>query len=166
MYIEQFGSYHCIKGQGAPGQCNRRTRAVIEYSTSTNIVSPKMIVEIILFLFAVFLCIYRYVTKDFDHFKKLEIPYKTPSFPFGTIRDVILKKTHTKEIDLVDYQKFSSEKFYGFFQFGKPVLSICDPEVARDVLVKDFNHFVDTLHIDHTLEGFKEGGDLDKVILT
>ena len=122
-----------------------------------------MIIEIILFFFAVFLCIYRYVTKDFDHFKKLGIPYKTPSFPFGTIRDVILKKKHTKEIDLVDYQKFSGQKFYGFFQFGKPVLSICDPEVARDVLVKDFNHFVDTLHIDHTLEGFKEGGDLDKV---
>jgi len=122
-----------------------------------------MILEITLLILSVLLFSYHYVTKNFDHFKKLGVPYKKPSFPFGTIKDVVLKKTHTKEIDLVDYQKFAADKFYGFFMFGKPVLSICDPEVARDVLVKDFNHFVDTLHIDHTLEGFKEGGDLDKL---
>ena len=122
-----------------------------------------MFLEILLVGLAAFLFCYLYMTKDFDHFKKLGVPYKEPSFPFGTIKDVILKKTHTKEIDLADYRNFSGETYYGFFMFGKPVLSIRDPDLAKDVLVKNFDHFVDTLHIDHTLEEFKDGGDLDKV---
>ena len=38
---------------------------------------------------------------------------------------------------------FRSEKIYGFYMFGKPMLGITDVELVKAIKVKDFNHFVD-----------------------
>ena len=43
-----------------------------------------MWIEILLGLGLLFLYVYRYITKNFDEFKKKGIPYMEPSFPFGS----------------------------------------------------------------------------------
>lgn len=38
---------------------------------------------------------------------------------------------------------FLSNRTVGTFQFGKPMLILRDPEVIKQMLVKDFDHFED-----------------------
>ncbi|KAK8388435.1 hypothetical protein O3P69_020429 [Scylla paramamosain] len=42
-----------------------------------------------------------------------------------------------------NYKKFHKSMMYGMYDFFKPVLVICDPEMLKNVLVKDFDHFGD-----------------------
>merc|ERR1712156_796685 len=41
------------------------------------------------------------------------------------------------------YHQFPGEKFIGIYTFHTPVMVVNDPEMARQILIKDFNHFVD-----------------------
>jgi len=61
-----------------------------------------------------------------------------------------------------DYLKYRDSPVYGYFLMGKPVLGINDLELVKNVLVKDFNNFVDrnAAVLD---EALKSGGELDKV---
>ena len=43
-----------------------------------------MLVEVVLFLCAALAYLYYVVTKQFDFFKNLGVPYAEPSFPFGS----------------------------------------------------------------------------------
>ena len=47
---------------------------------------------------------------------------------------------------------------------GKPVLGINNLDLVKNILVKDFNNFVDRNSV-VVQEAFKSGGDLDKVRL-
>ena len=41
------------------------------------------------------------------------------------------------------YKQFRSEKMVGIFNLGTPNLVIHDVELAKQIMVKDFDHFVD-----------------------
>ena len=41
------------------------------------------------------------------------------------------------------YFKTEGLKYYGVYFLGMPALTIRDPELIRQILVKDFDHFVD-----------------------
>lgn len=42
------------------------------------------------------------------------------------------------------YPAFPSQiRMYGFFDMSVPVLNVCDPELIKQITVKDFDHFVD-----------------------
>ncbi|XP_069673194.1 probable cytochrome P450 6a14 [Periplaneta americana] len=41
------------------------------------------------------------------------------------------------------YKKFEGQRFAGIYQFHVPILLILDPELIKNVLVKDFEHFHD-----------------------
>ncbi len=47
------------------------------------------------------------------------------------------------------YEQFAGERFYGTYALPScsPILVVRDPELVRDICVKDFNHFVDRLVI-------------------
>ena len=60
--------------------------------------------------------------------------------------------------------RFREEPVYGWFLMGKPVLGINNLDLVKNILVKDFNNFVDRNSV-VVQEAFKSGGDLDKVRL-
>ena len=39
-------------------------------------------------------------------------------------------------------KKYGHEKMFGTYFLNTPILGIGDPELAKQILVKDFNHFV------------------------
>ena len=39
--------------------------------------------------------------------------------------------------------RFKNEDYYGTYMFGKPVLNVNNPDLIKEILVKDFNKFVD-----------------------
>jgi len=105
-----------------------------------------MWIEILLGLGVLFLWLYRYVTKNFDEFKKRGIPYAEPSFPFGSknAKTVLMGEKNFFEVDRqLGDTDFKDEKIWGYFMMGQPTLVINDEELAKSILIKDFDHFTD-----------------------
>jgi len=66
--------------------------------------------------------------------------------PYGTLSGlyyVLARKKNILDFDTDAYVALGNARFGGTVDFGKPSLLIKDPELIRDVLVKDFDHFVD-----------------------
>ena len=89
---------------------------------------------------------YHYCTKQFDEFKKRGMPFAKPSFPFGSRN---AKKALMGEVSFFDVDRmlaeneFKDEKIFGYFVMGQPTVVINDEELAKKVLIKDFEHFTD-----------------------
>ena len=118
-----------------------------------------MWIEALAIILALFFLLYRYVTKRFDHFQKLGVPYAEPHFPYGSF-NLLTGKTHMNDGVFETYKKFKEEKLFGWFLFGKPILMINDVELMKTIKVKDFAHFNDTQD-DWTVSQMRTGGDLD-----
>ncbi|GFR31291.1 cytochrome P450 3A8, partial [Trichonephila clavata] len=68
---------------------------------------------------------------------KRNIPYVKPLPLLGSILDVVRKPIH--DIENLRRQKYG--RIYGHFEGLRPVLSVADPTLLRDILVKDFHIF-------------------------
>ena len=119
-----------------------------------------MWLEILLVFLSLFLALYHYVSKNFDKWKGSGISYVKGSFPFGSYN--FFGGRHIHEMNEEDHMKFASEKYFGYFLFGKPVLAITDVNLLKQIMVKDFDHFVDRESAEFGKTRFA-GGDLDKV---
>ncbi|XP_044733625.1 uncharacterized protein LOC123296228 [Chrysoperla carnea] len=84
-----------------------------------------------------------FYTWNYDYWKKRQLPFVKPIFPFGSIKDVILlRKTFSSLLDDL-YYKYKDYKYIGMYFGRHPVLFIRDANLARDVMMKHFNHFHD-----------------------
>ncbi|NP_001351990.1 cytochrome P450 9e2-like [Amyelois transitella] len=102
-----------------------------------------MIIEILIFIVTFVVAYYLYVYKR-NHwfFEKRGIKY-VPGVPiFGNVYDTMLLKKHM--IDSIDdvYKAFPDEKYVGFIDAIDPIIMIRDPEIIKNITVKDFDHFV------------------------
>ncbi|XP_017779347.1 PREDICTED: cytochrome P450 6k1-like [Nicrophorus vespilloides] len=95
---------------------------------------------VIIFLALVLFLIYKCITKNFDYWKKRGIPYLEPSFPFGNVFPcVIFKKSYSHL--LAQFYNSSKESLVGYWIFNIPFLMIRSPELIKNIMVKDFDHF-------------------------
>ena len=98
-----------------------------------------------LVLIIVFLA-FLYVQKKHQYFSKHGIPSAPGIFPLGS---GIIWKCFTGQQSILQvaedlYDDFPKSKAFGFYKaFGEPVLVLKDLELARRIMVKDFDHFVD-----------------------
>ncbi|CAB3253031.1 unnamed protein product [Arctia plantaginis] len=53
-----------------------------------------------------------------------------------------LRKHFIQELEAV-YKAFPDEKYVGFQEMTKPIILIRDPQLMKNIVVKDFDHFVD-----------------------
>eukprot|EP00091_Calanus_sinicus_P019162 TRINITY_DN4688_c0_g1_i1.p1 TRINITY_DN4688_c0_g1~~TRINITY_DN4688_c0_g1_i1.p1 ORF type:complete len:276 (-),score=79.30 TRINITY_DN4688_c0_g1_i1:677-1504(-) len=120
-----------------------------------------MWLEILLILLSLFLALYRLITKQFGKWKNLGIPHAKGSFPFGSYNFFISGK-HLDELSAESHHKFASEKYFGWFLLGRPVLAINDVNLLKHIEVKDFDHFVDRQSKADNEKQFA-GGDLDQI---
>ncbi|XP_017779344.1 PREDICTED: cytochrome P450 6k1-like [Nicrophorus vespilloides] len=96
----------------------------------------------IIILGFVLVLIYLYITQNFDYWKKRGITYLEPSFPFGNIFPLIIFKKSYADLMAQIYNS-SKESIVGFWIFNIPFLMIRSPELIKNILVKDFDHFSD-----------------------
>lgn len=91
--------------------------------------------------FAVFLPIavlyYRHKRKNDGYWEEKGIPFEPRRAWYSIIRDYSVKDFCDFEMER--YQKYG--RIYGYFEGEKPNLTVCDPDVLRDILVKDFQSF-------------------------
>jgi len=110
-----------------------------------------MLIEILLAIVLFCAWFYHYVTKQFDFFKKRGIPFAKPSFPYGSknAAEVLTGKTSFFHVDklLAESEEFKNEKVFGYFMMGQPNFVINDEEIAKRVMVKDFDHFSEIRHM-------------------
>ncbi|KAL3194379.1 hypothetical protein MRX96_046117 [Rhipicephalus microplus] len=94
---------------------------------------PLSAAEIILALVAGFL-VYIYTARHQNIWKSQNVVHEKPSFIFGAIERLLLKPMCL--IDQERYKKFG--RVFGAFEQGKPCLFVAEPDLIKQVLVKDF----------------------------
>jgi len=118
-----------------------------------------MLIEILLFFLTIFLGLYFYITKHFGYFKANGLPEAPGTFPFGSehMWDLMTRKTSfLKQFDKL-VEKFKDEKAFGIYNFRSRDIVVKDLELAKRILIKDADHFVDRPAID--MEGSRIEGD-------
>ncbi|KAG5680052.1 hypothetical protein PVAND_009583 [Polypedilum vanderplanki] len=94
-----------------------------------------LIAVVILFIF--------WSRKRLNYFKDRNVPY-LKSIPFlGAFSNTIIGKSGLYESteELYYNEKFADEPFYGIFMFHKPSILIKEPEIIKNILIKDFQSF-------------------------
>ncbi|CAG9860120.1 unnamed protein product [Phyllotreta striolata] len=88
--------------------------------------------------------VYLYFKWKHSYWKRKNVDYIEPEFLFGNTGDVLKKKEHKSTLYKKYYEHFKSrgQKFGGLYDFQRPVLMVTDLELARNVIQKDFSHFV------------------------
>jgi cytochrome P450 family 6 len=86
---------------------------------------------------------YIYFKKSFSYWKDKNVPYVEPTFPFGNFTDMMLFRKPIGQIHVDIYKKLDGAKYGGTYIFTKPGFVFRDPDIIRNVLVKDFTNFHD-----------------------
>ncbi|XP_068239069.1 cytochrome P450 3A2-like [Palaemon carinicauda] len=76
-----------------------------------------------------------------SYWAKLGIP-SPPALPFfGNFLNIVLGKPGRWDFDEKVYRKYSKGGIGGAYNFLSPIIYISEPELIRQILVKDFDHF-------------------------
>lgn len=92
-------------------------------------------VAVILFL------LYQYLQSNYDFWKVRGVKGPKPHFLFGNIKDVMLQKKSMAEYLIEIYNEYKDESFIGIYFRNTPMLVLKDPQLIKDVLIKDFSYF-------------------------
>ena len=118
-----------------------------------------MILTIIILLIGLLTACYAWSKQKMSYFKRAGVPEDTGYFPFGSKpnKDVLTQKIPFIQMTEEIYWKYQDKPFVGMYGFlgTSPNLVINDLELAKHVLIKDFDHFVDRRQLDMAPEANK-----------
>nr|XP_049464510.1 probable cytochrome P450 9f2 [Anopheles coluzzii] len=86
--------------------------------------------------------LYVYLTYNNDFFKKYPIPCLPVEPLFGSCRWLVLKQISFNDFVRSNYDRFQGAKIFGMFEVLTPMFVIRDPELIKQITVKDFDHFI------------------------
>ena len=107
------------------------------------LVLDKMLLAAVLLSTPLLLLGYWWLCRKWEYWKNQGIKGPTPSLPAGNFGAILSMKVHLLDWLTKLYQQFPEEQIVGIYSVHQPVMVVNDPELARQLLVKDFNHFVD-----------------------
>uniref|UniRef100_A0A1B0CWX8 Cytochrome n=1 Tax=Lutzomyia longipalpis TaxID=7200 RepID=A0A1B0CWX8_LUTLO len=87
--------------------------------------------------------VYKWSISTYDIFEKRGIKFMTPLPLIGNFKGLVLQTMNFSDAMKDFYNHFPTEKFFGIFEFRKPAIVIRDPELIKQIGVKDFDHFLD-----------------------
>ncbi|CAH0579543.1 unnamed protein product [Chrysodeixis includens] len=98
----------------------------------------------IFYLLATVVCLVlgQYLLQTY-RFRRYGVKYVTPVPLLGNTAKTLLRITAHSEQLVEMYNKFSSERFYGRFEFIAPIVEVRDVELVKKIVVKDFDNFPD-----------------------
>ncbi|XP_037038783.1 probable cytochrome P450 9f2 [Bradysia coprophila] len=99
------------------------------------------IIIIAIFLFS--LAFYKWATINNDYFEKRNMKFSKPTFLFGSMRDFFYSRGTLADFANKIYREFPNEAVNGLFGFRQPQFLLRDPDVIKQIAVKDFDHFED-----------------------
>lgn len=102
-----------------------------------------MIDVIIAIIFIVVLCVYLWLKQRYRYWENRQVPHLKPtSLIFGNESDAILGKLPLAENSLKHYNALAPHRFGGVYNFYKPLLYVRDPDLIKNILIKDFQYFL------------------------
>jgi cytochrome P450 family 6 len=106
-----------------------------------------MLETLVLYVGALAACVlavvYAYFKMSFTYWKKRNIPYVEPIFPFGNFSDAFFLRKNIGQVHESFYKKLDGEKYGGIYSFTKPRFTVRDPDIIKNILIKDFTSFHD-----------------------
>lgn len=98
----------------------------------------------IFFTITIIILIFHFKNKSNNDFWKIR-GIKGPESRnfFVTMKNIFLTKTYIGDTIKKMYDDYKDEKMIGMFAGSMPILIIKDPELIKDILIKDFNKFAD-----------------------
>nr|BAM68568.1 cytochrome P450 [Culex quinquefasciatus] len=90
---------------------------------------------------------YRWSVATFDYFEKRGVPFVKPVPLLGGMWNFFSGKMHMVDAGSLGYEMFPDSRFSGFFAFRKPGYLIHDPELVKQITIKDFDHFADHTNV-------------------
>ncbi|XP_063695738.1 cytochrome P450 9e2-like [Culicoides brevitarsis] len=87
--------------------------------------------------------IYRWIYEGYDLFENLGIKFIKPAPILGSNWRLFFRKTTLRETILNAYNAYPDASIVGLFDMKQPIFMIRDPEIVKQITVKDFDHFGD-----------------------
>ncbi|XP_046425767.1 probable cytochrome P450 6a13 [Neodiprion fabricii] len=103
----------------------------------------QIVVNTCLVLVGVLTVLYLYIRRQFTYWERLGVPYVKPDSFLGNFGDSFTKKRPMSEILIEVYDKSSGKGFTGVWNFFSPTLFLANPEVLRDIMIKNFDAWTD-----------------------
>jgi cytochrome P450 family 6 len=96
------------------------------------------------------LLLYLYFTRNYGSYKAKGCTEMKPTFPFGSsnVWDLYTGKTALNGLMDDPYWQYKNDKFIVYWEFDQPRFVIRDIELAKRIMVKDFDHFPDRRKFD------------------
>ncbi|XP_032684429.1 cytochrome P450 6k1-like [Odontomachus brunneus] len=104
----------------------------------------------LMILITLVLAAYLYMTRKFNYWKKRGVFEIKPLPFFGNLMNTMLFKESSGLVLKNLYNKSKGQRYIGFYVLDKPCLLIRDPEIIKNILVKDFNNFCDRVSYTHS----------------
>ncbi|KAG5888981.1 hypothetical protein JTB14_026052 [Gonioctena quinquepunctata] len=100
---------------------------------------------LVLFLAAVVLValVYHYGIKPMQYWKDRGVPQGNPIWFFGDNLGLLMGKEHAGDMFRRLYNAFPERRYVGVYQFSLPTVLVRDPELIKQLFIKDFDHFTD-----------------------
>lgn len=99
-------------------------------------------INIVAVFWALFTLLYFYFTRNFNFWKKRNIPFAKP-LPFvGNLKESIFQTLDIGQNLKQIYDEHKGKPYVGFFSFDQPSLLINDPDLVKCILVKDARNFI------------------------
>ncbi|XP_059053420.1 probable cytochrome P450 6a13 [Achroia grisella] len=92
-------------------------------------------------LAAVVILTYIWFQYKFTYWSRKGVNGPKPVFPYGNIRDALRRKDQFFQPYCDSYVKFKNLPYVGMYSFYRPVLCVNDLEMAKHILISDFDHF-------------------------
>jgi cytochrome P450 family 6 len=89
--------------------------------------------------------LYFYFIRNFNFWKKLGVPYVKPLPLLGNLKDCVFLKVTIGEHFKNLYDEQGDKPYVGIFSFDQPSLLVRDPELVKNILVKDSKIFADRI---------------------
>ena len=102
-----------------------------------------MWLEIAAVIVALVFLVYLLFKRKYEYWNSKGVYQIKPSFPVGSIPEFFTKSRAFNDV-LIDHAKETQGlPYYGIYFLSSTVLMIKDPDLIRQITIKDFDHFVD-----------------------
>ena len=88
---------------------------------------------------------YFYITSNWNYWKNRGVLQMEPSFPFGSIPEFFTKSKALSDVLREHAAKAKGLPFYGIYFLRQPFLVITDPDLIKQITIKDFDYFTDRM---------------------
>ncbi|XP_046751373.1 uncharacterized protein LOC124414469 [Diprion similis] len=108
------------------------------------IVSANLILQLLGIIITIFGTIYLYLKHVAYHYWSSKgILQVEPAVPFGSLWPVLTAKKSVGQLMSDLYLNFRKNRIFGLYSFHKPTLMVCDPEIIKFIMTKEFTAFQD-----------------------